>query len=307
MFVIFLLGVGFYFTREYFLYRGVENFKKTILVLQRGNAANECQKRVDDLLGVVNTDGEPRVHVRFVSNTDYILEVICPGYEFDPISIEEKRLDTYLAKVPGSSGISLGAERTGVELVVFSRLQQTINQWFGQDIPFIQKSQAVVLENNQFVVHQPGEDLGSGPLTSCEGYGYQCCQSDTHIGAGSKIEGLLGCESNCFSSCQSRPYVLSLTSNPFFDVQNRTVTIKSGESIDFSYVVDPGSATGVQVLLNFGDGGSDQSSDTTGMMSHIYSCATDECRFTAQMSVTDSAGVESAWTAVSRIEVVVSP
>ncbi|MDQ5951768.1 MAG: hypothetical protein QG639_1049 [Patescibacteria group bacterium] len=307
IFFLFLSGVAFYFTREYFLYRGVENFKKAVLVLQKSRGGQECESKNQDLLGVVNTGGEPDVHIRFLSDTDYILEVVCPGYEFDPIELEQRSLDTYVTKLPGSSGISLGAERTGVELVVFKGVEQKVNQWLSTDWNFIQKKFPVVLESNAFVVSQPGEELGSGPLTSCEGYGYQCCQSDTHIGQGSKIEGLLGCENNCFSSCASRPYVLSLTSNPFFDVQNRTVTISSGESIDFSYVIDVGTSPSVQVLLDFGDGVSGQSLEKTGMMSHTYECPADSCEYTAQMSVTDSAGVESAWTPVSRITVVVTP
>lgn len=307
IFVLFLSGVAFYFTREYFLYRGVENFKKSVLVLQKSRGGTECQAKTADLLGVINPNGEPNVHIRFLSNTDYILEVVCPGYEFDPVELETRTLDNYVTKVPGSSGITLGAERTGVEFVVFKGLQEKINLWLNTNFSFIQKKRVVVLENSQFVVAQPGEDLGSGPLTSCEGYGYQCCQSDTHIGEGAKIEGLLGCENNCFSSCASRPFVLSLTSNPFFDVQNRTVTISSGESIDFSYVIDASTSQSVQVLLDFGDSDSGQSVEKTGIMSHVYQCASDSCEYTAQMSVTDEAGVESAWTPVSRINVIVTP
>lgn len=306
IFVLILSGVGFYFTREYFLFRGVENFKKSVLILQRSNTA-ACANNTADLLGVVNPEGQPRIQIRFTSNTEYLLEVICPGYEFDPIVLEQKELDTYVTKVPGASGIVLGSDRTGIELVAFKGIQETVNQWLGREFPFIQKSKPVVLENNGFIVVQPGETLGSGPRTSCEGYGYQCCQMESQLGVGNKIEGLQGCEKTCFSSCTSRPFVLSFTSNPFFDVKDRSVQISPNESIDFSYVIDTGASDSVQVFLDFGDGSSEESLEKNGMISHTYQCEADRCDYTAQMKVTDAAGVESAWTEVSQIKVVVTP
>jgi hypothetical protein len=304
IFFVVLAGVGFYFTREYLLYRGTENFKKEVLVL-RSSSSSACNNKVKDLLGVTNENGTPSIQIRFTSDTKYLMEVICPGYAFDPVVLQQGELDSFVSKVPGSSGILLGTARTGLELVVFKDIQKKVSELFGREIPYIQKTRSVVLENSDFIVVQPGETLGSGPLTSCEGYGYQCCQAETQIGVGNKIEGLQSCEKTCFSSCASRPYVLSFTSNPFFNVKDRSVEIKSGESIDFSYVIDQGTSESVQVFLDYGDGRSDQSLEKNGMLSHSYQCV-DECEYTAQIEVTDAAGVESAWTQTSHITVKVT-
>jgi hypothetical protein len=120
---------------------------------------------------------------------------------------------------------------------------------------------------------------------------------------GNKIDGLQSCEKTCYSACASRPYVLSFTSNPFFNVKDRSVEIQSGESIDFSYVIDQGSSKSVQVFIDYGDGSSDQSLEKNGMFSHSYQCEGDMCEHTAQIRVTDAAGVESAWTQTSHITV----
>lgn len=306
IFSLIVIGVGFYFTREYILYRGVENFKKSVLVLRRSNAS-VCNTTSPDLLGVMISDAQPTIQLRFTSDTEYILEVICPGFEFDPKTLETKELDNYISKVPGSSGILLTEQRTGVELVAFKNVQEMVNSWIGRELPFIQKSKTVALENNNFVVVQPGESLGTGPVTSCEGFGYQCCQVDSQIGVGNKIEGLPGCEKTCYNSCQRRPMVLSFTSNPFFDIQTRALTISANESVDFNYVIDTGITASSQVFIDFGDGRSDQSLEKTGTFSHTYQCAVeDSCEYTAQIKATDTNQVESALTSVSQIKVVVT-
>lgn len=305
VFTLVLVGVGFYFTREYFLYRGVENFKKQVLVLRKSNSV-ACDTKSPDLLGVINPSGQPKFQLRFTSDTEYVLEIICPGYEFQPIVLQQGQLDKYVSKVPGSSGIVLGEGRTGIELVVFKGVQNMVDGWFQRHVPYIQKTGRVVLENSQFIVTQSSDDLGAGPITSCQGYGYQCCAPETQIGVGNKIDGLQGCETTCYSSCASRPFVLSFTSNPFFDVKNRTVQISSGESIDFNYVIDEGSASSVQVFMDFGDGNSEQSLEKNGLFSHSYQCAQGRCQYTALVRVTDSAGVESAQTPTSVITVVVT-
>lgn len=301
-FILVLMFVGFYFSREYLLYRGTENFKKTILVLRRSNAT-VCNEQAADLLGVNGSTADPTIQLRFISSTDYILEVICPGFEFDPKTLSEHTLDSFVTKVPGSSGILLGEQRSGVELVVFKDLQVKVNELFGRNIPYIQKTRTVALENNDFVVVQPGESLGSGPITSCEGFGYQCCQADSQIGAGTKIDGLPGCEKTCYNSCARRPVVLSFTSNPFFDVSNRTVQLSPNESVDFSYVFDEGSPGATQVFIDFGDGSSDQSLEKIGMFSHTFACAAGVCDYTVQLRATDANGVESVQTSVSEIKV----
>lgn len=306
IFLLVLLGVGFYFTREYFLYRGTENFKKQVLILRRANAAQLCQSKSVDLLGVGGDGSEPTKQIRFLSDTEYILEVICPSYSFDPITVSENELDRFVQKVPGSAGLLLNRNRTGVELIAFSSLEEQMKEWFGRDIPFVSKTRPVVLEDNDFIVLQPGETLGASPLGSCEGYGYQCCEIESEIGQGEQINGLQGCEINCYTSCRKRPLVLSFTSNPFFDVSDRSVQIRSGESVDFGYLLDPGAIDDVTITLDYGDGESETLTETNGQVAHTYTCLADACQYQARLSVVDAEGVESADTSVTKILIRVS-
>ena len=304
IFLLLVLGTGLYFTREYFLYRGVENFKKQVLTLRKAGSS-ACTNKAD-LLDVVADNTAPVSQIRFTSDTEYVLEVVCPGYTFAPIILGKGKLDRFISKVPGTSGILLGEARTGVELAAFADVQKQVNTWLNRNFPYIEKTKSVVLENNQFIVVQSNEDLGAGPIASCEGFGYQCCQPDSQIGVGNNMPGLVGCEKTCYSACASRPVVLSFTSNPFYDIKDRTVRISGNESVDFAYVIDPGAAKSGSVLLDFGDGKSDQASELTGLLSHSYTCASSSCQYSAVLKAIDNVGVESAQTQISQIRVIVS-
>lgn len=296
---------GFFLTREYFLYQGVENFKKSVLVLQRTQkeAASLCQAKIPDLLNVNTADQTSKLQIRFTSSKDYVLEVLCPTFQFAPVVVQEKSLDMFVTKTPGASGIVLGPDRTGVELVVFERLQKEVNELLGTNFPYISKSKPVVLEGNNFIQITPAEDLGSGPIASCEGFGYQCCQPETHIGVGDKLDGLPACETTCYSQCVKRPIVLTFTSNPFFDVKTKTTTVSPGETVDFSYLVDPGDSDTIQVELNYGDGETQMMVEKNAMGSHVYNCELAECTYVAKIRATDQWGIDSADTSVSRITI----
>lgn len=306
LFVVFLAGVGFYFTREYILYRGVENFKKSVLVLQRNNPTSICAEKSTDLLGVGPESASHVVQVRFTSDTEYVSEVLCSGFSFDPYVIETRALDSFVTKDSGSAGILLSAERSGVTLTAFKDLEDEINQVFKTNWTFIGKSRTVVLENNDFVLAQPNEDLGVTPVSSCEGFGFQCCDVDAEQGVGDPLKGVTSCEQSCYSSCVRRPLVLSLNSNPFFDVTTRVVSVRAGESVDFGYVIDPGVSKNLQVIVDFGDGSTEESTEATATVSHVYSCPSGSCEYIVSVRASDAMGIQSTMTAVSQLKVEVS-
>lgn len=304
LFVVFVLVIGFYFTREYVLYSGVQNFKKSVLVLERtGRSSTICSEKGTDLLGVGDGSAGSVAQIRFTSTTEYILEVLCAGYTFDPITLEKKQLDQFVTKSSGTAGIVVGTERSGVELTAFQSVEDEINSAFKTNWRFIHKSNAVVFENNDFVVLQPGEDLGVSPVSSCEGFGYQCCDVDAQQGVGEALQGVTSCEQSCYSSCVRRPLVLSLNSNPFFDVATRIVSVSAGESVDFAYVIDAGSVKSLQVVTDFGDGTTEDTTETTATVSHVYSCPTDVCEYVVSVRAADAWGIQSTMTAISQLKV----
>jgi hypothetical protein len=100
--------------------------------------------------------------------------------------------------------------------------------------------------------------------------------------------------------------VLSLNSNPFYDVSTRVVSISAGESVDFAYVIDAGVANNLQVVTDFGDGTTEDSTETTATVTHEYSCPTDVCEYVVSVRAVDAWGIQSTMTAISQLRVQVS-
>jgi hypothetical protein len=304
-----IIGVaGFFISREYLLYQGVVDFKKSVQALQKmTNTADQmCQSRVPDLLEVRGDQQSALPYLKFIDSKQYVIEVLCPTQSFDPQTLATYQLFTQITKVPGTSGILMEPEGTsGVELAVFADLQNKLDALIGRRIPFIEKTRSVAVLDGQVVELAAGEDLGAGPLATCQGYGFKCCQPEVSIGNGDFIQGAIGCEQACYSSCTARPVILSFSSNPFMDVRSRTVTIDSGNSIDFAFAAET-AAKKFQVVIDYGDGETDIFTTETGESTHAYSCSQAECLYTAGISITDADGVTSMETGVTSLTVKVS-
>lgn len=304
--MVLVFGIsGFLLVREYFFYQAVKDFKHSVVNLNKAgrDAIAQCAVRETDL--VVNSGGETILQLRFTSDKDYVLEVICREFSFDPIEISSHELGPYVTKKPGTSGIVLNQGRSAVELVIFDDLTTDLEQMLGRDLNFLRKEKIVGVDNSYVTETLVGDDLGVGPATSCEGYGFECCDPVAQRGVGEQRDGVRGCESGCFQACTARPAVLSFTSNPFFDVANRQVQIKPGEIIDFNYVVDSGATENVAVRVDFGDGQVEDLDTKTGSLSHAYTCAVDSCTYTAIVTAVDGTGTDSVVSSVSKIQVVV--
>lgn len=297
---------GFLLVREYFLYQGVKEFKRSVVTLnQEGQTAvAECNQRAESV-AVSSGINDTILQLRFTSNKDYVLEVICAEFAFDPIEIGSYSLNPYITKKPGTSGIVLNQGLSAVELAVFEDIAKEIGELLDLDLQFLVKTQIVGVENSYVTEIIVGDDLGVGPLTSCEGYGFKCCDPVAEIGIGEKMENVQGCESGCFQACTTRPAVVSFTSNPFFDVATRQVRVQPGEIIDFNYVVDPGNTQLRSVLIDFGDGKTEQLVTDTGAVGHAYTCATSGCTYTASVQAVDEMDNTSVTTSISQLTIVV--
>lgn len=299
--------IGFFVARELFLYWGVSALKRSLVTLRRSYtksaSAQECARRSADLLTVQTT---VIYQLRFLNDKQYQLEAQCNQFSQTPIVIERGELPSMVTKVPGYSGLTWQSNtRTGVELAVFADLAEQLKPVLPFDTSLLARRTTVTVDNEMIVVTSREQDLSPGPATSCEGYGYQCCEATTQVGIGEQIIGLPECSENCFARCNSRPSILSFTSNPFFDVKTRTVTVANGGVVEFMYVSDAKTSTQLRGVLDFGDGVQNQLTANDGSASHVYACAQSECTYAALLKLIDQWGVESASTPLSRITVVV--
>jgi hypothetical protein len=305
-----LFVVGFFISKEVFLFLGVGAFKNSLTTLNKAHAGGkytlECQR-----MGSKALPGEKLVtyQLKFLNSHDYVLEAVCNRFDTSPIVFERATLPAMVTKVAGKSGI-IWADlyKSGVELAVYQDLAQRVADELHVNTSFMVKTKSIVVNDRIAEVVRGGlmsSELGDGPVTSCQGYGFECCQSTSQMGSGEQIVGLRDCSENCYSKCSPRPTILSFTSNPYFDSQVRSVEVVAGETVEFLFVSDSSSDAPMTATLDFGDGIQTIIEESQGLASHSYECEAVSCQYTAILSLRDGWGAQSAASSLSRIDVVV--
>lgn len=307
LFFVVIIVAGFFILRELMLLWGTSKIKSSLremsLSQNRGSFATQCYE-----LGAKAPAGESLVtyQLRFISSTEYIVEAVCEGLEFDPILIAQKTLPQFVTKVPGTSGFTLSSEQTAIELEVFRKEIDDISQKTGFDLSFLDRKKLLVSQSGVLIKSSDTTILSAnGPITACDGYGYECCDEISHFGVGDKITGLADCKDSCYSSCASRPVVLSFNTSPVMDRANRSVSVRSGNTVEFTFVADSGDSKSMSGVISFGDGDKAQISGLAGQESHTYSCALTRCEYTAKIVLEDNWGIKSADLMTNKVKVIV--
>jgi hypothetical protein len=291
--VIGLIGlVIFLVFRELLLISAVSQVRNSITQLRQtasntGVYAQQCRE-----LGVSDqeTTAISSLQLRFDSPTSYVLEVVCNEFALNPIQIEQKELPLFTQKTPGSSGLAWGDEVSGIGLEVLGR------------------TRGIFMQGNEVWYDNVDKTVGlPGPLTTCQGHGYTCCQQETSIGSGLTLTEVTDCPQNCHSKCELRPLVLSLTTQPFFDQTTRQLTVTAGQPIEVGFVIDPQGSKDLRVELDFGDGTKDAFNQFQGRASHVYNCSKAVCNYQISVIATNDLKIDSALTAISKVKVVVTP
>lgn len=308
-----LLALGFlsfFFGREILLVWGASTIKGDYNHLLTENFADECSRQF-------SYGQDYSTQIRFTSEKEYNLEVVCADFTSTPIVLASKKLPPLLYKKSFGSGFTIDDQN----LPFFVKLSS-----LGREI-FIYTDNKSIYSNYLSV---PDLDYEQGPFSSCQSHSYQCCNSDTQSGVGNQLNNVNDCPKSCYESCSIRPNVLSFNSRPALDDSNRTVAINSGETITFSYILGNGKtdvfegqiskeenqtfleklqtifsktktsdnsdgiALPVQVTIDFGDGEFFSEESLYGSVDHSYSCQNNVCYFQAKILVKDAHGVLSA-------------
>lgn len=283
-------GFVFFIGREVLLLLGVSELKQSVSALRQistnaGTYYQECRRKGaadgPDVLG--------SIQLRFLSEKQYVVEVVCSQFQLDPIVITTKELPFLVTKQSGQSGIIWGEALSGIALEVFGR------------------STAVWVENSEVKTGNPAElEVSIGPLSSCQGLGYQCCPSDTSVGNGTQYTAVSDCPKTCFSACVERPTVLSFITQPFFDTKTRVLEIGSGEQVEFTYTARMGEVKTGMVSIDFGDGQRADLELPKGSSTHTYTCSSSRCEYKAVLKLVDANGLEAVQADLNSVTVVVT-
>ncbi len=306
--ILLLLSLGVFLLAREALLLSAEHMVKSslsemVLVSNKGSYAAACRaKGVSDF----SLGSGPVLQLRFLSDQEYVVEVNCVANSIDPVLINQQKLPPFVTKGQGGSGFTLEPRRSAIQLDAFAELETVIDEIVFFKPTFISRSLSIAAEGGEIIIDDATPlDYENGPVTSCSGYGYFCCDAVAEQGVGDSITGLSGCEKSCFSQCVSRPLVLSFTTNPFFEFTSRSLAVRKGETIEFSYVADAGKGNSVTGTIEFGDGESESVSSDTGTVVHKYACAMAQCSYTARITLVDNWGVDSSDTEVSSIKITV--
>lgn len=288
--VLTILGVaGFFIGRELLLYSGTAQLRNATVQLRqvaqnRSPYIVECQKRGATDLTV---DVIEKIQLRFSDSRAYSVEVLCRHLSLDPIIVSEHTLPLFVTKVPGTSGLVWDSGMNAVGLELWGRTKTFVLE--GTDFSST-NAEANVL-------------LASGPITTCEGYGYSCCGSESAEGVGNQITIAQDCPRTCYQQCVSRPVVLSFSTDPYFDITTRLLEISPEQEVTFSYVADFGGSTKATVIIDFGDGNQQEFDTTQGTTTHAYSCTKRGCQYSAQLKIVNNEKVESVPTTISQVQI----
>lgn len=284
-----LAVLGFFIGRELLLFAGTSQLRNAAVQLRQASQNRttyivECQKRGATDLTV---DVIEQIQLRFKDSRQYSVEVLCRHLSLDPIIVSEHTLPMFVTKVPGTSGLVWDAGVNAVGLELWGR------------------TKSFVLEGTEFSTTnaQTNALLASGPVTSCQGYGYSCCTNESAEGVGNQITVAQDCPRTCYQSCVARPVVLSLSTDPYFETATRQLEIAPEQEVTFSYVADFGATSGATVVLDFGDGQHQEFDQKQGTATHVYACPRRGCQFTAHLKIINDQQVESVPTTISQVQI----
>jgi hypothetical protein len=286
------LTVSGLIAREVLLFWGVQQIKlaeNKMEVSAGARLKSEYDGKCREKAGGRAGSNVRNFQVRFTSDKEYQVEAVCQLFSNDPIIIQEYKLPPFVTKVPGQAGLVYDPQGlSGIILEVYKR------------------KTTLLLEGENLRVMQGAHQIaGVQPQATCAGFGYACCTMETEQGEGDVLRQASDCPTTCYLACMPRPSVLKFTSDPNPDLSSRVVNLPKGSAITFYFVTDPGKTNRATTQIQFGDGQFKEFLEEEGNYTHQYQCALVECRFTAQLVVTDPEGVTSVPTALSTINIVV--
>jgi hypothetical protein len=325
--------------RELLLYTGISQLRSAAKELRSLQVGQDFTQNCLNYGGLPD-EGQAVVQsqLRFISDKDYVLEVVCRGTQTTEIGeslgkiIRKDSLPPLVTKDSGQSGIIDGWDFHGVTLSILGRTGAVY-----RDDSFV-RSDFSYPEDSRL-------QFENGPVTSCEGYGFECCDDAYQVGQDRQNTQAIDCPRSCYASCAERPVVLVFNSDPSPNYQNQIVNVQAGDLIEFYYTVNDVAGDAEvraafvkeeapeltwdekllrifdqlfnrrsakdsldHIVITFGDGESAQVSDLQGMVTHAYTCDNRQlCVYNATIQAVTVSGLTSNLGETSKIEIHVTP
>ncbi len=308
--LIFLVVIAgsFLAFQQWVLVRAYNQVVSDVSLLQRTKDLSEYYQYCQDLEAQKTNDSPLFVpQLRFTSDTEYVLEIVCNQYEFVPKTITRRKLPLFATKKPGQSGLVFAQEGAWMISLqaVPNEVREVAKHW-PVLAPLLLRSRVIMLEDRVLVTTLEKPVATTSPETNCAGYGFSCCDPVQSLGVGEQRPGT-DCSQDCYASCQPRPIILSFNGEPGFDRYQRVLQANTINDVIFNFVIDSLLPKLSTATLDFGDGTSWTGLATDTAATHQYPCAQAECSYLAKLMVVDAYGTQSASTAATQIQVIIRP
>jgi hypothetical protein len=334
--ILILLVLGFFGSfaaKQILLSAALRQVKADVKFLSKFSTASDL---IRDCLeyGTSFSDEGPlvRTQIRFTSGGNYVLESVCEAEESLRSVIKKKSLPPLVRISKGQSGIIQGQDAQGIELSIFNKFGAI---YVDDGITFTTTKNTDDLN----IV------FNDGPPTVCGGYGYSCCGDGFQTGQDFQQVNALDCPKSCYSSCTEKPVVLSFNSEPAASSDSRIVFLNSADFIEFVYTIsdvkgdvfaqenlfsEEQESLGwddkllevlekyskkdnqidmvEKVIINFGDGNSEELVDLRGRTEHTYFCNNrTTCIYNVTLQAITRSGIMSAQGSLSKMQIQVRP
>ncbi len=318
--LVWILIVGavlFFVGRELLLFIGLNMLKGDYNAMVKKNYSKWCVDRF-------SYSQDYFTQIRFTSNKEYNLEVVCADFAGSPIVLDSKKLPPLVFKKSLSSGFKMDERKLPfmVKLGVLGRGG------------FVYAENALA---HQTYLSPPELDYDQGPTSTCQAHNYQCCSLDLQSGLGEQISNVNDCPKSCYESCLLRPIFLSFKSEPVRNDDSQLVELFNNETLTLSYVLGNGKgdvfsnqlsqdsqisfleklqaifagqdqsltesqlAMPVTITIDFGDGNAWTSNNFQDTIDHVYSCQMQSCYFQVKIIAQDAKGVLSVDNELSKM------
>lgn len=234
----------------------------------------------EDLDRILDKDpGIEGYRLRFLNDTDYVLEAVCKSSQIAPIELGQRSLRWGLTKIRGSGVFyPLGHEEKVEARVLVQQGYRVMEVGYT-------KGELVSFRSDPSQFRWEGM---SAAETVCEGWGNHCCLPPTMVGSGEQETRVLDCPEVCYPACLERPVVVYFNTQPVMDLNKRVIEAYGTQlEVRFGYQVEDFDGAIVRVSLDTGDGELLEG-EVQDMLVHTYRCDTGVCEFEARLRVVDS-------------------
>ncbi len=247
--------------------------------------------------------------LRFVSPSQYVIEVVCFSKPLEGIELSRYKLPRGVVRSGGSVGVGVNQTAQPMQLAVFSDLISVLPTTLQSKLQWLVGHKTLIFADGQVSEIKDQTILPSwtegGVRSSCQAFGYGCCHEQNQAGQGQLAADAIDCPGRCYARCLVKPLVVSFGADGSFDPMSRSVEVIGGGELNFSYVGQAGSVPIKSATISFGDGQNvDLNSDQTST-SHQYNCSSSVCHYSATITLIDEQNLTSPPTALTLLQVVV--